>query len=217
MQRRSFLSHSALLGAVPAEPSAPASTGLEARLVEAFDALEIVDSHEHLVPEHGRVGQPVDFFTLAGHYAMNDVTSAGLPAESLARINNAETPLAERWRLFEPHWKLARFTGYGQALRTAIHDIYGVEEISAATIEGINKAIEARNKPGLYRYVMKERARIRYAVVDDNFNAMPRPATLLVTGDRISVIRRAETQEDVFRRDEIPEHLETVKGKTVSL
>ena len=40
-----------------------------------------------------------------------------------------------------------------------------------------------------------------------NFNALPRPATVLVTGDRASVIRRSETEEDVFRRDVIPEHL----------
>jgi diaminopimelate decarboxylase len=40
-----------------------------------------------------------------------------------------------------------------------------------------------------------------------NFNAMPRPATLLVSGDRIAVIRRAETLGDVFRRDVIPEYL----------
>ena len=40
-----------------------------------------------------------------------------------------------------------------------------------------------------------------------NFNAMPRPATVLVTGDRASIIRRRETEEDVFRRDVIPEHL----------
>ena len=40
-----------------------------------------------------------------------------------------------------------------------------------------------------------------------NFNAIPRPATVLVTGDRAAVIRQRETQEDVFRRDVIPEHL----------
>jgi diaminopimelate decarboxylase len=40
-----------------------------------------------------------------------------------------------------------------------------------------------------------------------NFNAIPRPATLLVTGDRASVIRRAEAEEDVFRRDVVPDHL----------
>ena len=40
-----------------------------------------------------------------------------------------------------------------------------------------------------------------------NFNAMPRPAAVLVTGDRAAIIRRAENLDDVFRRDELPEHL----------
>jgi diaminopimelate decarboxylase len=40
-----------------------------------------------------------------------------------------------------------------------------------------------------------------------NFNAMPRPAAVLVTGDRAAVIRRRETEEDVFRRDVVPPHL----------
>jgi diaminopimelate decarboxylase len=40
-----------------------------------------------------------------------------------------------------------------------------------------------------------------------NFNAMPRPATVLVTGDQASVIRRRENEADVLRRDLIPDHL----------
>jgi len=40
-----------------------------------------------------------------------------------------------------------------------------------------------------------------------NFNALPRPAMVLVTGDRAAVIRRRETEEDVFARDVVPEHL----------
>jgi diaminopimelate decarboxylase len=39
-----------------------------------------------------------------------------------------------------------------------------------------------------------------------NFNAMPRPATVLVTGDQASIIRRRETEADVFGRDVMPEH-----------
>jgi diaminopimelate decarboxylase len=46
-----------------------------------------------------------------------------------------------------------------------------------------------------------------------NFNAMPRPATVLVTDDQASIIRRGETEEDVFRRDMMPEHLITEKAK----
>ena len=40
-----------------------------------------------------------------------------------------------------------------------------------------------------------------------NFNALPRPASVLVTGRHAAVIRRAETIEDVFARDELPAHL----------
>jgi diaminopimelate decarboxylase len=40
-----------------------------------------------------------------------------------------------------------------------------------------------------------------------NFNALPRPATVLVTGDRSEIVKRAETIEDVFRRDVVPERL----------
>ena len=41
-----------------------------------------------------------------------------------------------------------------------------------------------------------------------NFNALPRPATVLVTGDQAEVIRLRETESDVFRRDRVPQHLQ---------
>jgi diaminopimelate decarboxylase len=40
-----------------------------------------------------------------------------------------------------------------------------------------------------------------------NFNAVPRPATVLVTDDQAVIVRRRETEEDVFRRDVLPDHL----------
>jgi len=40
-----------------------------------------------------------------------------------------------------------------------------------------------------------------------NFNALPRPATILITGDRHEIIKQAETIEDVFKRDVVPNHL----------
>ncbi len=41
----------------------------------------------------------------------------------------------------------------------------------------------------------------------NNFNGLPRPATVLVHGDKAEVVKRAETVEDVFRRDVIPRRL----------
>ena len=40
-----------------------------------------------------------------------------------------------------------------------------------------------------------------------NFNALPRPATVLVSGDRSEVIRRREREDDVFARDVVPARL----------
>jgi diaminopimelate decarboxylase len=40
-----------------------------------------------------------------------------------------------------------------------------------------------------------------------NFNALPRPGTVLVTGDEAEVIRRRESIEEVFSRDVIPQRL----------
>ena len=45
-----------------------------------------------------------------------------------------------------------------------------------------------------------------------NFNAMPRPATVLVTGGQAAIVRRRETEADVFSRDSVPEHLARVKA-----
>jgi hypothetical protein len=36
---------------------------------------------------------------------------------------------------------------------------------------------------------------------------MPRPATVLITGDQASIIRQREEEADVLRRDLIPDHL----------
>jgi diaminopimelate decarboxylase len=42
-----------------------------------------------------------------------------------------------------------------------------------------------------------------------NFNSLPRPATVLVSGDRAEVIKRAETIDDVYARDVVPDRLRT--------
>jgi len=37
-----------------------------------------------------------------------------------------------------------------------------------------------------------------------NFNAMPRPATVLINDKQAEIIKRRETFADVFRRDTVP-------------
>lgn len=130
--------------------------------------MEIADTHEHFFDERDRVTQRVDFFTLAQGYTISDLVSAGLPPELSRVIRNESAPEMERWQAFEKYWKYTRYTGYGQALRIAVHDLYGGKEISASTIPKISEAIRTRNKPGIYRYILRERGRIRFCVQDDS-------------------------------------------------
>jgi hypothetical protein len=170
-RRRSLLIHLPLLGAASASGQTARSASLEERLLAGLSRIETVNTHEHIVPEPERLARRVDFFSLARHYFFSDITSAGLAGDALKLVSDADAPLADRWRAYEPYWKAARLTGYGQALRITVRDIYGVDEISGKTLERINAAMRERNKPGLYRYVLKERSRIRFSVVDDYWNA----------------------------------------------
>lgn len=169
--RRTFFGSVSALAATQAAPSA--APELETELLEAFDEIPLVNTHEHIIPEEERTSSRVDFFTLAGHYVINDVISAGLSGDDLAVVRNPDAPADQRWRAFEPYWQSARMTGYGQALRIAIQDIYGIDQISGATLPEINRRIEAANQPGLYEEILVRRSNIAYSVLDDYWNAAP--------------------------------------------
>lgn len=173
--RRSFLGSLSGLAAAPAAamPPSPQRGSLEGDLVAVVNDIPLVNTHEHTIPESERVASNIDFFTLAGQYAISDMISAGLGGDDLRLVRNAEAPARERWNAFAPHWKNARFTGYGEALRIAIRDIYEVEEISGETLGRINERIRAANKPGVYEDLLIRRSKIAYSVLDDHWNAAP--------------------------------------------
>ncbi len=105
--------------------------------------------------------------TLLSHYTLDDLTSAGLPAEAKAPCLDKKVTDAKLWVAVEEYWNYSRFTGYDVNLRIGIANLYGFNEISSRTVEGINAAVRAKNKPGLYRDVLKNQARIQYYVLDD--------------------------------------------------
>ena len=204
--RRTFFGSMSALAAP--QVSAGAEREFETELLRAIEEIPIVNTHEHIIPEEERTSSRIDFFTLAGHYAINDVISAGLSNGDLAVVRDPDAPLTQRWRAFEPFWKSARLTGYGQALRIAIEDIYGIDRISGSTLPEINRNIEAANRPGLYEEILVRRSNISYSVLDDYWNAAPvRPDPRLFVSARkfdrfiapqsVSDIRKLEELTDV--------------------
>jgi uncharacterized protein len=177
MRRRTFVSLPLLLlptgpRGVPLDAS-PRPATLDSDLAGAIDRIEAIDTHEHILPEGERTAAAIDFFTLASHYVLDDLTSAGLPADTRAELGREDVPARKKWELFAPWWRFVRGTGYGRALEIAIRDVYGVERVDASTLETLNDRIRERNRPGLYRDVLKTRARLRYCVNDEYWQ--PRP------------------------------------------
>ena len=143
-----------------------AASALRERLLAHVQDIRIVDTHEHLVPEADRVAQPADFFTWFAHYASSDLVSAGMSGDDLQFVRDSGKPLLERWQRLAPHWEHAKTTAYGRALIIAARELYDVPEITGATVEALSSRIAEANKPGLYRWVLKEKSGIDLSIID---------------------------------------------------
>ncbi len=126
-------------------------------LKEYLADLSVVDCHEHLPPESERVKQPVDFSLLFSHYCEAELKSSGMPPDDLAAFYSPKTPLARKWELFAPWYEHIADGGYCRAAHIAMQRFYGYERLtSLADAEAVTTALEAANRPGLYRKVLKE-------------------------------------------------------------
>jgi len=137
---------------------------IDQRIAEAVENIDIVDTHEHLMSEKHRLSQKLDLFYLFPHYASSDLVSSGMSPGVLDRIRNPELPLDERWSLFEPHWRYVRTTAYGRALISAARELFGIHDITGETYVELSEKISQSNRPGWYRYVLKDEGRIRVSL-----------------------------------------------------
>lgn len=168
--RRSALA--SLLATPAASLFAQRSDALRQRLAAAIDRIAIVNTHEHTIAETDRLSAPRDPFLLVGHYLINDLVTAGLPADDAVKLASAEAPMEGRWKLFAPWWERCRFTGYAQAFRIALADLYGVPEVSLRGMEAAREQMQHLGV-GFYREVLQRRAHIAYSVLDDYWNGEP--------------------------------------------
>ncbi len=139
------------------------------QLLEYIGGLQIVDTHEHLPMEVDRPKETDVLSEWLAHYFSNDLVSAGLSADALETVQDSSQDLLMRWKVVEPYWHVARFTGYGRALDLAARDLYGINGVSGKTIGPLNEAfVAAREKGGHYQYVLKDKSRIALAIVDSD-------------------------------------------------
>ncbi|MEM2741291.1 MAG: amidohydrolase family protein [Nitrososphaeria archaeon] len=181
-----------------------------AELYDFIENLWITDSHEHTVQEVERVSSEADpLQILLSQYASSDLISSGLSLEDYVRALNLNVSLKERWRIIEPFWDKAKNTTYFEVINIALKDLYGVNELDENTIEVLSEKMKAVNRIGLYRLVLKEKAKIRISIFDGITDIVDVDREFFAPVVRLEDFILLRSREDVRRLSEatkIPIH-----------
>lgn len=137
-------------------------------LLGEIGRMPVIDTHEHLPwdEKYRCEGEGDVLREYLSHYMSSDVVSAGLSREDLEKVIGSERSVADRWRIVEPYWEAARYTGYGRALDIAVKGIYGIEGVNRDTVEALSDAFRAARRPGHFRHVLRELCNIETCLVD---------------------------------------------------
>lgn len=169
---------------VAAEPPKQ-PTELRERIFTKVWRTPLIDTHEHLCDEHDRLpgGGAMgadDWSVVLKHYLASDLRVAGMPKEAHARFYSKGPSPLEKWKLLEPFWPAVKNTGYAQAARIALRQLYGVNELSASTVEKVQAGYEKVRRPGFYRHILCEQAGIESCQVNNGPFRESKTPTLLM-------------------------------------
>ena len=135
---------------------------------EHVNSIWVIDTHEHMVTEAEWLAvdeSRLDFSQLM-HYIDLDVVSAGMPFQQMQTVRFADESEDEKWAMFEPHWRGARNTTFAKAIEWTIRDFYGLPGLSRDTYKEVGRRIRETRKPGRYKHILKEVARIEISLLD---------------------------------------------------
>lgn len=172
---------SGILGAEASEgrEAAPASARLSGArdvrktISDRVFATAFVDTHEHLIEESERLVGSMhprvrcdDWAVLFSHYLNSDMAVAGMPRKELDEFLSPKVNPVDKWKLLEPYWPAVKNTGYGQAVRLTISRLYGVDELSGATVSKVQEGYEKVRKRGFYKHILQDLAKIESCQVN---------------------------------------------------
>lgn len=154
--------------------------GFLATLRRLTDSTPMVDSHEHLQDECERLKDNKNCIRLFKHYLGDDFVAAGLNGNSVfGKEAEKEEPVV-LWRHLEPFWNGVKNTGYGQAARITIRELYGIDNISESVIPQLQQAFEKVSVSGFYEKILRGHCNLESCQVDQGlFTETTQPALLL--------------------------------------
>jgi len=86
----------------------------------------------------------------------------------------------EKWHILAPYWPAVRNTGYGLAVRIAMKELYGIEDLSEKTVLQLPEKFESTRRPGFYQHILCDLAKIDSCQVNTGtFHESRQPLLLL--------------------------------------
>jgi predicted TIM-barrel fold metal-dependent hydrolase len=158
----------------PTPPRKPARAGDVRKVIfEHVFKAPLIDTHEHLIEEKQRFEGATsprvpcdDWAFLLSHYLNSDLLVAGMPPADMNRFLSPKVEPAAKWKLIAPYWPAVKNTGYAQAVRIACRELYGIDDLSAATVPRIQAGYEKTRRPGFYRRILCDQAGIESCQVN---------------------------------------------------
>jgi uncharacterized protein len=129
----------------------------------------LCDTHEHLRKEQEYVEEGPDLLqSLFANYVTADLIVAGASQTALDTLLDASNPdLQARFEGVRPAWELVRHTGYGEAVRLIAREVYGIDEITPASLEAAQPKHDALRQPGERLRLLRDQANLDHVQVDD--------------------------------------------------
>jgi len=127
--------------------------GYEQHLLQVFKDLPVIDTHEHLPPEHDLIHTVPDIIDLFIPYVCDNFTAAGLPGESWNDLTNKTIPLETRWQIIEDFFSHIQYTTYFRAAQYSAEILSGEKRVHRGNIGRISSILADRAKKDIYKNI----------------------------------------------------------------
>ncbi|WP_347242818.1 amidohydrolase family protein [Thermogutta sp.] len=166
-------------------PKIPGANDIRRTIFTKVWETPLIDSHEHLPDEQdvlrGPGGKTQEQWTvILHHYLDSDLRSAGMTRAEYDSFFQKPGSPEEKWRILAPYWSAVRNTGYGLAVRIAMKELYGIEDLSKESVLQLAEKFESTRRPGFYRRILCDLAKIDSCQVNTGtFHESRQPLLLL--------------------------------------
>lgn len=164
------------------------SSDIRKKIFEKVFQTTFIDTHEHLIDEKERLGgtshpfiRSDDWAEVFSNYLAADMLAAGMSEEDKEKFLSPGVDPLKKWALLKPYWPAIKNTGYGLAVRIAVKELYGVDEVSDKTIKKLQSGYEKIRRPCFYKHILNDLAKIESCQVNsgDGFRESNMPTLLM--------------------------------------